>query len=226
MQEETPWLPSPRRVDHTWMSLKDYHSRQTKMLEEKQQANPHLVFLGDSITEGWRDAGGGVWQKFWQPRRSLCLGLGGDQTQNLLWRLSQGELQGIDPRVIVLTIGVNNLWWGGFTPEQTAKGVLAVVSEIQRQLPQAQLILHGILPASRSRNDDLRKRIAQCNEILRTWSTETSHGFIQWLDLTQTFTGIDGMIDPKVMADYLHLTSHGYRLWAEALAPWIDKFMV
>jgi lysophospholipase L1-like esterase len=207
------------------MTLKDYEARRSKMLSLKSLQNPPLVFLGDSITEGWRDAGEGVWQRVWQPMDALCLGLGGDQTQNLLWRLDQGELQGLSPRVIVVLIGVNNLWWGGWTPSQTAKGIQAVVSYVQRLLPQTQVVVHGILPASRSRTDDLRQRIGQCNDLAKQGLQSAHHPKVHWLDLGDVFVKGDGAIEAKVMHDYLHLSPLGYEVWAQGLKPQIDRLL-
>lgn len=207
------------------MTLKDYEARRSTMLAQKSRQDPRLVFLGDSITEGWRDSGEVVWQRFWHPLNALALGLGGDQTQNLLWRLDQGELTGLAPRVIVVLIGVNNLWWGGWTPSQTAKGIQAVVFHIQRLLPQTQVVVHGILPASRSRTDDLRHRIGQCNDLVKQGLEEFHHPKVHWLDLGDVFVKGDGAIEAKVMHDYLHLTPFGYEVWAQGLKPQIDRFL-
>ncbi len=207
------------------MTLKDYEARRSAMLAHKSRLDASLVFLGDSITEGWRDAGEGVWQRVWQPLNALCLGLGGDQTQNLLWRLDQGELQGLAPRVIVVLIGVNNLWWGGWTPRQTAQGIQAVVSQVQRLLPQTQVMVHGILPASRSRTDDLRQRIGQCNALVRQGVETARDPKVHWLDLGDVFVTGDGAIDAKVMHDYLHLSPLGYEAWAHGLKPLVERFI-
>jgi beta-glucosidase len=229
---EKPWIASCRQVDHSWMSLKDYRDRCQSLLSLPRRTEARLVFMGDSITEGWCTEGVEVWREIFESKGGICLGIGGDQTQNLLWRIEQGEVGGLKPHVVVLLIGINNLWWGGFTPEETHRGITAVVESLASKLPDAKILLHGILPASRSLQDDLRQRIIGCNRLTQSWyeslqSAEDSplKKAVHWADLTSIFLGPQGHLDPALCPDFVHLSPLGYRAWALALQKVIGKLI-
>ena len=99
---EDPSQPFPRSKDYNWMSVKAWNERHTKHLEMIKSGGGDLLFVGDSITEGWGGAGKDVWAKEYAPGKTLNLGIGGDTTQNVLWRLANGEVEGLKPKVIVL----------------------------------------------------------------------------------------------------------------------------
>ncbi len=94
-----------------------------------------LLFVGDSITQGWEDAGKAAWEKHYASRGALNIGVGGDGTQNVLWRLDQGNVDGIDPRLAVVMIGTNNVTAGN-TVAQVVEGVTAVVAKLRQKLPR------------------------------------------------------------------------------------------
>jgi len=223
--EEKPWLPACRQVDHSWMSLEDYRNRCAALFQLPGREKARIVFMGDSITEGWCQEGQGSWKDYWQPHQALCLGVGGDQTQNLLWRIRQGEVRGLSPRVLILLIGVNNLWWGGYTPHETQQGMAAGVEALERELPKTSIVVHGLLPASRSLHDDLRQRIGLCNRLMEAWCFQKNQDAqgqrekhpIVWCDLTAAFLGPKGQIEAELMPDFVHLSAKGYRVWAKGL---------
>lgn len=132
-------------------------------------ANARILFIGDSIIEGFEGPGKAVWDRYYAPRRALNLAIGGDQTQHVLWRLDHGNVDGLKPKLIVLCIGSNNVSWAGeasSTLGQIAEGVRDVVGKLRTKMPEAKILLVGILPSaenpSRIRGDSL-----QINQIIR-----------------------------------------------------------
>lgn len=174
-----------------------------------------VVFIGDSITEGWEGNGKDVWAKYYAPRQALNLGIGSDHTQHVLWRLDHGNLDGLKPKAAVVLIGVNNIPDENNTPRQVLEGVTAVVRKIHEKLPDTKVLLLGIFPF---REDFCAQRgkALQVNQALR--KLDNGQG-IRFLDIGHLFIQPDGRISKEMMRDYLHLSPTGYRLWAEAIEP-------
>jgi beta-glucosidase len=182
-----------------------------KFVERARRGTVDLLFLGDSITQGWND--NDVWSRFYGPRNAANFGIGGDRTQHVLWRIQNGELGGIEPKVVVLMIGTNNASSG--TPGEIADGVTAIVGELRRRLPRAKILLLGVFPrdpkpsARRDKLSSVNARIAKLDD--------GSH--VKFLDIGKAFLSDDGTISRELMPDYLHLSHKGYRIWAEAMEP-------
>jgi lysophospholipase L1-like esterase len=170
-----------------------------------------LLFLGDSITQGWNE--NTVWQRFYGPRHAANFGIGGDRTQHVLWRIQNGELDGIEPKVVVLMIGTNNLQ--DDTPAEIAQGIKSIVGELRMRLPKARILLLGVFPRS-PKPSSARDRIKSINEKIAGLADGTK---VQFLDISSAFLNADGTISADVMPDYLHLSLKGYRHWAEAMEP-------
>jgi lysophospholipase L1-like esterase len=196
-------VPQPR--EGAWMEMHKSFLAQTK----KGQID--LLFLGDSITQGWNE--NTVWQRYYGPRHAANFGIGGDRTQHVLWRIQNGELDGIDPKVTVLMIGTNNL--SGDTPDEIAQGIKTIVAELRNRLPKTQVLLLGVFPRS-PKPDSAREQIKTINEKIARLD-DGSH--VRFLDIGKAFLNADGTISPEVMPDYLHLSTKGYRIWAEAMEP-------
>jgi lysophospholipase L1-like esterase len=173
-----------------------------------------VVFFGDSITAAWAWSGFGKtsWDASLAPLGAVDFGVGSDQTQNLLWRLLNGELGG-HPKVAVVMIGTNNL---GYGPQQTAAGITAVVKTIRSVSPGTRVLLLGILPRS-TPDDPYRSEIAQINgQIARL----ADGNMVRYLDLGSLFLLPDGTIPPGLMADptlLLHPSPAGYQLMSDAV---------
>lgn len=171
-----------------------------------------LLFVGDSITQGWEDAGKAAWEKHYASRGALNIGVGGDGTQNVLWRLDQGNVDGIDPRLAVVMIGTNNVTAGN-TVAQVVEGVTAVVAKLRQKLPRTRVLLVGILP--REENPGMvRGTVLQINQVLQQLEDGQS---VFWLDAGSRFVARDGTISRELMPDFLHLSPSGYALWAETM---------
>ncbi len=179
-----------------------------------------LLFIGDSITDNWRKTGRAVWEKYYGARRAVNFGIGADRTQNLLWRLPRGELDGIAPRVVVLLIGTNNIGLerSGKVRNTTAEaiaGITSVIDLIRARLPQSKLLLLGIFPRG-EKDDPIRAQVAEVNDALRR---RDDGRVVRFLDIGAHFLEVDGSISPAIMPDRLHPSERGYEIWAAAMEP-------
>jgi lysophospholipase L1-like esterase len=196
-------IPQPRKG-----APADMHQR---FLQRAKQGGVDLLFLGDSITQGWHD--NDVWKRFYGPRNAANFGIGGDRTQHVLWRIQNGELDGIEPKVVVLMIGTNNA--DNATVDEIAQGVTTTVEELRHRLPRAKILLLGIFPRGEKPNP-LREKLGAVNAKIAKLD-DGSH--VQYLDIGQAFLNEDGTISKEIMPDFLHLTRKGYRIWADAMEP-------
>jgi lysophospholipase L1-like esterase len=179
------------------------------------QSQAQVIFVGDSITQGWEGNGKDVWAKYYAPRHALNLGIGSDHTQHVLWRLDHGNLDGLRPKVAVVLIGVNNIPDTNNTPRYVLEGVTAVVRKLRENLPQTKVLLLGIFPF---REDfcDQRAKALQVNQALHKLD---DGNWIRFLDFGYLLIQPDGRISKEIMRDFLHLTPAGYRIWAETMEP-------
>ena len=208
--------PAPR--DAAWVK------RHEGFVAEAARGGVDVLFLGDSITDGWRrpgpNGGKAVWDRELAPLRAANFGIGGDRTQHVLWRIEQGTLEGLRPRVVVLMIGTNNT---GFerdgttprnTPAETVAGVSAIVAQLRRRLPEARVLLLAVFP--RGERPDHPQRL-QVNEINRGLAPLADGRHVTFLDLGPRFLAADGTLPAAVMPDFLHPREEGYTRWAAAL---------
>jgi beta-glucosidase len=172
-----------------------------------------VIFIGDSITQGWEGEGKEVWAKYYAHRNAINLGIGGDRTQHVLWRLENGNLAGLKPKAAVVMIGTNNSNGEDNTPEQIVEGVHAIVSKLRATLPDTKILLVAIFP--RSENFSVQRgKLAQINQVLRRAADEQN---VFWVDFGHRFLNDDGTMPKELMPDYLHLSPKGYAIWAEAI---------
>jgi lysophospholipase L1-like esterase len=197
----------------------DERSRaRTDVVLKRAQDNPgecDIVFIGDSITQGWEGAGKAVWQKFYGQRKCLNFGVGGDRTQHVLWRFEHGQLDGLKPKVTVVMIGTNNSNSQDNTEGEILEGVAAIVHQISERLPQTKILLFGIFPRGKTFSAQ-RGKVLQVNEALAKLDDGQK---IFYLDIGPQLIEADGSISPDMMRDALHPGERGYQIWAEALEP-------
>jgi lysophospholipase L1-like esterase len=186
-----------------------------------KEGNVDLIFIGDSITHWWERAGKEVWEKYYGHRKAVNLGIGGDRTQHVLWRLDNGNIDGISPKVAVVMIGTNNLSPNRSTVEETADGVIAICKKLRTRLPKTKILLLAIFPRAQE-PCPLRDKVAQTNKII---SRIADGKKIYYLDIGDKFVEPDGSISREIMKDYLHLTPKGYKIWAEAIEPKLAELM-
>lgn len=196
------------------MSLEEWYGRHRAQLATGERDQARLVLLGDSITQMWADA-----EAYSEllPYRPLNLGIGGDQTQHVLWRLEQGCLRNVSPLVVVLLIGVNNLG-NGHEPTEAARGILAVLEAVCAEHPSARVLLLAILPTGAAASEPMRHRAAQTNQLLAQAALPENVAFH---DVGSHFIESDGTIDASVMADGLHPTPLGFERLTRAVEPLI-----
>jgi lysophospholipase L1-like esterase len=191
-----------------------------RFLEQAKKGNIDLLFLGDSITQGWLGRNGQgegpieVWDRFYVPRNAADFGIGGDRTQHVLWRLDNGEVDGIKPKVVVLMIGTNNV--ASNSAAEIADGVKAIVAKLREKLPESKILLLGVFPRGEKPAGPAREKLAAVNESI---SKLDDGKMIKYLDIGKSFLNDDGTISRDVMPDFLHLTRKGYRIWADAMEP-------
>lgn len=200
-------VPVPRQ-DKWWMT------RHESMNARVKQGNVDLILIGDSITHGWESGGKGVWDEFYGKRNAVNLGIGGDRTQHVLWRLENGNIDGISPKLAVVMIGTNNSHDN--KPEETAAGVKAIVDKLRAKLPQTKVLILAIFPRGPNNDDPRRQVNVKVNEII---SKLADGKMVQYLDFGQKFLKDDGTLTKEVMPDLLHLNAASYRVWAEAIEP-------
>ncbi len=220
LAENSAIVPVSRATPTNWVA------RHEGFLREAKAGKVEVVFIGDSITDGWRRRGGAVWAKFYAPRHALNLGIGGDRTQHVLWRIEHGELDGLKPKAVVLMIGANNTGTEkDGTPRNTTaeaiEGVTAVVKQIRARLPESKLLLLAVFPRGAV---DAPQR-AQVKEINTAIAKLDDGKMIRFLDIGKVFLAEDGSIPRTIMADLLHPSEEGYQRWAEAMEPTLAEML-
>ena len=190
-------------------------ARQNLVLERAHTSHAQIVLLGDSITEGWEGAPEQL-QALVGLRSAANLGVGGDRTQHVLWRLEQAPLSAIKPKVIVLMIGTNNIY--DDSANDIIAGIHAVVELLSAQCPNAEILVLDIPPRG-DVQDSAREKIAQIN-IGLTLGMWPQHA--RFVRVSNQFLKPDGPIDPVIMPDLLHFSQKGYALWAAAIKPELD----
>ncbi|MBI2689252.1 MAG: chitobiase/beta-hexosaminidase C-terminal domain-containing protein [Acidobacteria bacterium] len=204
----------------------DWVKRHERILRVMRERPPELVFLGDSITHFFggepadaRLRGPEVWEKYYGSRQAINIGYGWDRTENVLWRLRHGEIDGIAPKAVVVMIGTNNA--GINTAEEIAAGITAICEELHLRLPAAKILLLGIFPRG-AKPDAMREKLKAVNEKIAALDGK---GGVSYLDIGDVFLEKDGTISPFIMNDYLHPTSAGYERWASAMEPMLKRLL-
>jgi lysophospholipase L1-like esterase len=185
-----------------------------------------LVLVGDSITDAWRaDPQREILEDYFGQYRPYNIGIGGDETQHVLWRIEHGELEGIVPKVVVVMIGTNNISEDYYTeerkkaPEAAAAGVSTIVHAIRLRLPDTKILLLGIFPRENRPDAPLRLLVERTNKIIATLD-DGQH--IKYLDIGAKFLESNGILSGAVMPDYLHPNARGYEIWATAIKSTVD----
>jgi lysophospholipase L1-like esterase len=209
-QAEDPAVPAVKRGARAQQFL-DQHQ---KFLDRAKQGDIDIVFMGDSITQGWGGRGKTVWEQRYADRKAVNFGIGGDKTQHVLWRIANGELDGISPKAVVLMIGTNNS--KDNSPADIARGVEACVKSIQEKVPQAKIVLFAIFPRGQKPDDELRQKVMQANTTIRQLADGDK---VRWVDINDKLVEPDGTISKDMMSDFLHPGEKGYVIWADALDP-------
>lgn len=207
----------------------DWNKRHGEILAIKDMLDPEIVLLGDSITHLWGglpeepkgNRGADSWKALFGEKRVLNCGFGWDRTQNVLFRIDHGELDGLKPEAVVIHIGTNNL--AGTenarknSPEEIAAAITLIAGKVHEKCPAAKIILMAVFPRGEKADHHARAEIAKINELLAGGVRDLP--WLTYLDITPDFLEPDGSISREVMGDFLHPAAKGYAIWANALKP-------
>jgi lysophospholipase L1-like esterase len=203
----------------------DWNARHAAVLKVKDTINPEIVLIGDSITHFWGGEPAGpmkngpkAWEEAFGKKSVLNMGFGWDRTQNVLWRLENGEFDGLKPKYVVLNIGTNN--FSGTknaresTPAEVAEGIKLICAKIKEKSADTKIILMAVFPRGGKPTDGFRAKITALNELLAAFAKEKGMTFI---DLGPKMLEPDGTMSREMMRDFVHPTEKGYAIWAAAL---------
>jgi lysophospholipase L1-like esterase len=218
--ETAPGLPAttPATLDEVW-AIEWWMPRHEEKLAARSK-DIRLILLGDSITHGWEDKGRTVWDRHFGDIPTLNLGFSGDRTENVLWRLQHGEVDGLEPDLVVVMIGTNNTGHRMDPPAAIAAGVRAILAELDNRLPDSEVLLLAIFPRSAEASDPQRANNREANRLLKELAAETGVGFA---DFNAAFLESSGTLGEDIMPDLLHPNEVGYEIWARQLEPFVAK---
>ena len=209
------------------LDKKGWSERHEQILEKVKTSDPQLIMIGNSITHSLDSPDRQVlWDSYLTGFDAVNMGISGDRTENVIWRLQNGLLEGINPKVATLLIGTNNTDGNHYleisTPEELSEGIWKICSIIREKLPDTEIVLLGILPYGYKPNhrDELNKA---SNRIISKFPEKDSK--IHYYDLGYLFLNEEGKVKRELMPDYLHPNLEGDKLVFEALAPEISKLM-
>lgn len=200
------------------------------MVENLRKGKIDVYFVGDSITRRWRATDYpqflANWNENFRGWNAANFGWGGDTVQNVLWRMQNGELDGIHPKVIVLLAGTNNVGnqpGGDAKVSAVTKGIKALLDCLREKTPDATIIVMGILP----RNDgtDAAALMASINRINENIARFADGKTVRYLNINDKLADKDGRLFEGMTTDRLHLSVKGYQVWADALKPLLTELL-
>ena len=194
--------------------------RHEAKLTEFKALDVELLMIGDSITHRWETDGKAIWDQYYAPRNAANIGFSGDRTEHVLWRIQNGELENISPKLVVLLIGTNNTGQRLDSAEETSRGIKAIIEEVQKMLPNSKILLLALFPRDTEAGGVMRNLNIEVNESISAYHDEEG---IYYLDLKDSFLDENDRLPLEIMPDGLHLSSEGYKIWAEAMEPTLRK---
>lgn len=203
------WKPWPGHED----PASGWQAEHQSLCRKLRHMRPRLLFIGDSLTAGLESAGKTVWDRYFAPLQAAQIGIVGDRTQNVLWRLENGVAEAAAPEVVVLLIGTNNLSHND--DAGVVRGIVAVMDVLRDKLPRSRLLVLGLLPREPKPDAPLRGRIAAINRDLAPVCAERGVAFA---DIGACLLDAEGRLAGELSADGVHLTEAGYARWAIAVS--------
>jgi len=222
-QKHSAVTPAERNGEEWWKQ------RLQTCNERIHKGDVGLIFLGDSITQGWEGEGRAVWEEFYVKRKAINLGFSGDRTQHVLWRIEHQPLEELaqpsagkaSPKLVVLMIGTNNSNGADNSAQEIGDGIRAIVAALQGKLPQAKVLVLGIFPRG-EKPDAQRQKNAEASAIAAKLADGKR---VHFLDIGPAFLEQDGTLSKEVMPDLLHLSPKGYRIWAEGIEAKVKELL-
>lgn len=213
---------APRTPDSATTPVDRNPKRHEGFLKRIKEGPVDLLFLGDSITDGWPGRSKETWAKF-APYHPADFGVSGERTEDVLWRITNGELDGIAPKAVVIMIGTNNI--GHFAdekPEWVAAGVKKILTTVHEKLPAAKILLLGVFPRGATADDRLRKQVVAINALIKDFHDGK---VVTYLDLSGKFLDPQGNLPKEIMPDSLHPNAKGYEIWYDAMWPVLEPML-
>lgn len=204
-----------------WLPRHEQKKAEAKAIQQ-QGGRIDLLFIGDSITQGWEKEGATVWEQYYAKRNGFAIGFGGDRTENVLWRLQHGAVENMSPKVVVMMIGTNNTGHRHEAPPTTAAGIKRLLQELEQRLPSSKVLLLAIFPRDASPEGELRKINAGVNEIIRHYADNKR---VFFADVNAVFLDENGVLPTSLMPDWLHPNEKGYAVLAKALELHLQPLM-
>lgn len=208
----TATLPVPGKGE-------SWQAKQNAINARIKQGNVDLLYIGDSIVENWDDQGKAVWDHYYAHRNGANLGIGGDRTEHVLWRLDHGNIDNVAPKLAIVMIGQNN--GPHNTGDEIGAGVTAIVHKLQQKLPDTKILLLAIF-FRREKPTEERAVLTRANEIAAKLADGKQ---IFYLDINHLFLRPDGSIPADLMPDFEHPSPEGHRIWAEAIEPKVAELL-
>ncbi len=209
------------KLNQSW-----WKERHEKVLSELKK-DPGLILIGNSILHSLDEEDrGAVWSEYLNQYRAVNMGFSGDRTENVIWRLENGELEGIHPKVALLLIGTNNTDGNHYEkvtqPEELSEAIWKICEIIREKLPETEILLMGILPYGYKPNyrDHINK---MTNKIIKNFPHRNPH--IHYVDIGSIYLDEAGKVRKDLMPDFLHPNAEGHMLMFKALTPEIKRLM-
>jgi lysophospholipase L1-like esterase len=212
-------IPAPRRMPDGSIDPAFWANHLAHLDQASANADAEVLFLGDSITYQFSTVGADTWSARIVPLQALNLAVSGYQTQHVLWQISNGELDRLHPRVIVLLIGTNNL---NDSVPNIVRGITRVVTQLHQKLPKSRLLLLGLLPRDIIPGSEYREKILAINHHLVRLDDGSMTRF---MDMGDAFLAPDGKMRLDTTTDGLHLSASGYAVWFSQMNPMLSELL-
>lgn len=201
------------------MRTDDHHiEKHNRILGMKNEYDIQLVFLGDSLTRRWED-NIDLWNKYFSTYNAANFGVGGDCLENIKWRILNGELEGIDPKVIIVLAGTNNL--DKDSEEMIFNGIREIVEIVEDKLRNTKIVVLGLLP--RNLNETGINYSQKIDRINKQLDTLYANSEIIYRDIGIDLINEQGVVSERIMPDGLHLNGNGYEVIGPKLREIIDE---
>ena len=205
------------RLQEEW-----WKERHEQKLELAKTAKVDLLFIGDSITQGWEKRVPKLWEETYEQENAFNIGFSGDRTEHVLWRLDNGAMDNMQPKVAVIMIGTNNTGHVMQKAEETAAGIKAILERVHKISPNTEILLLAVFPRGRESDDPKRLRNIEINEIIKDYAANEK---VTYLDFSAKFIDKDGTLPKSIMPDALHINKNGYKIWIEEMKPTLRKLL-
>jgi lysophospholipase L1-like esterase len=220
----TPWVAPEHSatVPADKLKAKWWSARHKGVVEKVQKGNVELMFIGDSITHAWDRQADIFKENFgkWDP---VNAGFSGDKTENVLWRLNNGEFKDISPKLCVIMIGTNNTGHIMQKPQEIADGIRAIIENIHAKSSSTKILLLAVFPRGAASNDPKRLNNSQVNVLISSYGE--MYSFVEFMDINRKFLDEKGNLPKSIMPDLLHPNKEGYKIWAAAIKDKVTEMM-